>query len=41
MLGRDRERSQVVVQLRRENRLMELHYDAVCEYMGPSDSDED
>lgn len=41
LLGRDKERSQAVVQLRRENQLVELHYDAVCEYMGPSDSDED
>ncbi|XP_054422408.1 G-patch domain and KOW motifs-containing protein [Pteronotus mesoamericanus] len=41
LLGWDREQSQAVVQLRRENRLVELHYDAVCEYMGPSDSDED
>uniref|UniRef100_K9IY36 G-patch domain and KOW motifs-containing protein n=1 Tax=Desmodus rotundus TaxID=9430 RepID=K9IY36_DESRO len=41
LLGWDREQSQAVVQLRRENRLVELHYDAVCEYRGPSDSDED
>lgn len=41
LLRRDKERSQAVVQLRRENQLVELHYDAVCEYMGPSDSDED
>ncbi|KAM8752753.1 G-patch domain and KOW motifs-containing protein isoform 1-T2 [Rhynchonycteris naso] len=41
LLDWDREQSQAVVQLQRENRLMELHYDAVCEYMGPSDSDED
>lgn len=33
--------SQAMVQLRRENRLVELHYDAVCEYIGPTDSDED
>ncbi|XP_025838198.1 G-patch domain and KOW motifs-containing protein [Vulpes vulpes] len=41
LLGRDRERSRALVQLRRENQLVELHYDAVCQYMGPSDSDED
>lgn len=41
LLGWDRERSQALVQLRRENRLVELHYDAVCEYVGPCDSDED
>ncbi|KAM5196990.1 G-patch domain and KOW motifs-containing protein isoform 1-T1 [Hipposideros larvatus] len=41
LLSRDKVRSKAVVQLRRENRLVELHYDAVCEYMGPSDSDED
>lgn len=41
LLGWDRERSQALVQLRRENRLVELHYDAVCEYVGPRDSDED
>ncbi|XP_053526620.1 G-patch domain and KOW motifs-containing protein isoform X2 [Artibeus jamaicensis] len=41
LLGWNREQSQAVVQLQRENRLVELHYDAVCEYRGPSDSDED
>ncbi|KAK1346232.1 hypothetical protein QTO34_000085 [Cnephaeus nilssonii] len=41
LLSWDREKSQAVVQLRRENRLLELHYDAVCEYIGPTDSDED
>ncbi|XP_066106082.1 G-patch domain and KOW motifs-containing protein [Saccopteryx bilineata] len=41
LLDWDREQSQAVVQLRREDRLVELHYDAVCEYTGPSDSDED
>ncbi|KAI5135342.1 G-patch domain and KOW motifs-containing protein [Manis pentadactyla] len=41
LLGQDRERSQALVQLRKENQLVELHYDAVCQYMGPSDSDED
>ncbi|XP_037680634.1 G-patch domain and KOW motifs-containing protein [Choloepus didactylus] len=41
LLGRDREKSRALVQLRRNNQLVELHYDAVCQYMGPSDSDED
>ncbi|XP_004434987.1 PREDICTED: G patch domain and KOW motifs-containing protein [Ceratotherium simum simum] len=41
LLGRDRERSRALVQLRREDRLVELHFDAVCQYMGPSDSEED
>ncbi|XP_032282657.1 G-patch domain and KOW motifs-containing protein [Phoca vitulina] len=41
LLGRDRERSRALVQLRRENQLVELHYDAVCQYVGPRDSDED
>ncbi|EHB09458.1 G patch domain and KOW motifs-containing protein [Heterocephalus glaber] len=41
LLGQDRARSQALVQLRRENQLVELHYDAICQYMGPSDSDED
>ncbi|XP_007956569.1 G-patch domain and KOW motifs-containing protein [Orycteropus afer afer] len=41
LLGRDTERSRALVQLRRENQLLELHYDAVCQYTGPSNSDED
>ncbi|XP_044767644.1 G-patch domain and KOW motifs-containing protein isoform X2 [Neomonachus schauinslandi] len=41
LLGRDTERSRALVQLRRENQLVELHYDAVCQYVGPRDSDED
>lgn len=41
LLGWDREQSQALVQLWKENQLVELHYDAVCQYMGPSDSDED
>lgn len=40
LLGRDRARSRAMVQLQRDSRLLELHYDAVCQYMGPSD-DED
>ncbi|XP_008060933.1 G patch domain and KOW motifs-containing protein [Carlito syrichta] len=41
LLGRDRARSRAWVQLQRENQVVELHYDAVCQYMGPSDTDED
>ncbi|KAM6151517.1 G-patch domain and KOW motifs-containing protein [Rhynchocyon petersi] len=41
LLDRDTEQSRALVQLQRENQLVELHYDAVCQYMGPSDSDED
>ncbi|KFO22650.1 G-patch domain and KOW motifs-containing protein isoform X2 [Fukomys damarensis] len=41
LLGRDRARSRALVQLQRENQLVELHYDAICQYMGPSDLDED
>ncbi|XP_012666721.1 G-patch domain and KOW motifs-containing protein [Otolemur garnettii] len=41
LLGRDRARSQALVQLQRENQVVELHYDAVCQYVGPSDTDED
>ncbi|XP_045678433.1 G-patch domain and KOW motifs-containing protein-like [Phyllostomus hastatus] len=41
LLGGDRERSRAVVHLQRENRLLELHYDAVCEYLGPRDPEED
>ncbi|XP_043427441.1 G-patch domain and KOW motifs-containing protein [Prionailurus bengalensis] len=41
LLDWDREQSRAVVQLQRENQLVELHYDAVCQYLGPSDSDED
>ncbi|KAM6143680.1 G-patch domain and KOW motifs-containing protein [Erethizon dorsatum] len=41
LLGRDRARCRALVHLWRENQLVELHYDAVCQYMGPSDSDED
>ncbi|XP_050998266.1 G-patch domain and KOW motifs-containing protein [Acomys russatus] len=41
LLSRDRMQSQALVQLRRENRVVELHYDAICQYVGPSDSDED
>ncbi|XP_013363600.1 PREDICTED: G patch domain and KOW motifs-containing protein isoform X2 [Chinchilla lanigera] len=41
LLSQDRARSRALVQLQRENQLVELHYDAVCQYMGPSDSDED
>lgn len=41
LLGRDRAQSRALVQLRRENRVMELYYDAICQYVGPSDSEED
>ncbi|XP_012593609.1 G-patch domain and KOW motifs-containing protein isoform X1 [Microcebus murinus] len=41
LLGRDIARSRALVQLRRENQVVELHYDAVCQYVGPSDTDED
>ncbi|XP_006899346.1 PREDICTED: G patch domain and KOW motifs-containing protein-like [Elephantulus edwardii] len=37
----DTERNRALVRLQRENQLVELHYDAVCQYMGPSNSDED
>ncbi|XP_062039687.1 G-patch domain and KOW motifs-containing protein isoform X2 [Lepus europaeus] len=41
LLRRDTVRSRALVQLHRDGQLVELHYDAVCQYMGPSDSDED
>lgn len=41
LLRWDREQSQAMVHLRRENRLVEVRYDAVCEHVGPGDSDED
>ncbi|XP_017205245.1 G-patch domain and KOW motifs-containing protein isoform X2 [Oryctolagus cuniculus] len=41
LLRRDTARSRALVQLHRDDQLVELHYDAVCQYMGPSDSDED
>ncbi|XP_034340629.1 G-patch domain and KOW motifs-containing protein [Arvicanthis niloticus] len=41
LLSRDRAQSHALVQLERENRVVELHYDAICQYMGPGDSDED
>ncbi|XP_053436793.1 G-patch domain and KOW motifs-containing protein isoform X1 [Nycticebus coucang] len=41
LLGRDRARSRALVQLQRENQVVELHYDDVCQYVGPSDADED
>ncbi|XP_055984624.1 G-patch domain and KOW motifs-containing protein [Sorex fumeus] len=41
LLGRDQARSRAMVQLQRENQLVELHYDAVCQYMGPSDAEDD
>lgn len=41
LLSRDSVQSQALVQLGRENQVVELHYDAICQYMGPSNSDED
>ncbi|XP_008840811.1 G-patch domain and KOW motifs-containing protein [Nannospalax galili] len=41
LMSRDRARSWALVQLRRENQVVELYYDAICQYMGPGDSDED
>lgn len=41
LLRRDRAQSHALVQLGRENQVVELHYDAICQYMGPGDSDED
>ncbi|XP_069319029.1 G-patch domain and KOW motifs-containing protein [Eulemur rufifrons] len=41
LMGLDKSRSRALVQLRRENQVVELHYDAVCQYMGPNDTDED
>ncbi|XP_052026873.1 G-patch domain and KOW motifs-containing protein [Apodemus sylvaticus] len=41
LLSWDIAQSRALVQLGRENRVVELHYDAICQYMGPGDSDED
>ncbi|XP_050016754.1 G-patch domain and KOW motifs-containing protein isoform X2 [Alexandromys fortis] len=41
LLSRDSVQSQALVQLGREKQVVEFHYDAVCQYMGPSNSDED
>ncbi|GAB1302605.1 G-patch domain and KOW motifs-containing protein [Apodemus speciosus] len=41
LLSRDIAQSRALVQLGRDNRVVELHYDAICQYMGPGDSDED
>ncbi|XP_007457010.1 PREDICTED: G patch domain and KOW motifs-containing protein-like, partial [Lipotes vexillifer] len=40
LLDRDRGQTRAVVQLQRENQVVELHYDAICQYMGPSDSED-
>ncbi|ERE63761.1 G patch domain and KOW motif-containing protein [Cricetulus griseus] len=40
LLSRDSVKSQGLVQLGRDNQVVELHYDAICQYVGPSDSDE-
>ncbi|XP_036031201.1 G-patch domain and KOW motifs-containing protein [Onychomys torridus] len=41
LLSRDSVQSQALVQLGRETRVLELHYDTICQYVGPSASDED
>lgn len=41
LVSRHRTQSYALVQLRNENRVVKLHYDAICQYMGPGDSDED
>ncbi|XP_005381875.2 PREDICTED: G patch domain and KOW motifs-containing protein-like [Chinchilla lanigera] len=41
LLGRDTARSRALVHLRRDNHLVELHYNAVCQFIGLSDSDDD
>ncbi|KAK7798482.1 hypothetical protein U0070_022435 [Myodes glareolus] len=41
LLSRDSVQNQALVQLGRENQVVELHYDAICQYMGPGNSDED
>lgn len=41
LLGRNQARSRAMVQLQRENQLLELHYDAVCEYVGPGGFEDD
>lgn len=41
LLSQDRVQSQALVQLGRENQVLEFHYDAICQYTGSSYSDED
>lgn len=41
LLSQDSVQSQALVQLGRENQVVELHYDAICQYTGSSYSDED
>ncbi|XP_042525162.1 G-patch domain and KOW motifs-containing protein [Dipodomys spectabilis] len=41
LLDRDRARNRALVQLQNKNEAVELHYDAICQYMGPSNLDED
>ncbi|KAM4819276.1 G-patch domain and KOW motifs-containing protein isoform 2-T2 [Thomomys bottae] len=41
LLSRDRAKNRALVQLQNENEAVELHYDAICQYMGPSNLDED
>ncbi|XP_055293899.1 G-patch domain and KOW motifs-containing protein [Moschus berezovskii] len=41
LLDRDRARSRALVQLHREDRVVELHYDAICQFVGLWDVGED
>ncbi|XP_055420020.1 G-patch domain and KOW motifs-containing protein isoform X1 [Bubalus kerabau] len=41
LLDRDRARSRALVQLQREDRVVELHYDAICQFVGLWDVEED
>ncbi|XP_055967279.1 G-patch domain and KOW motifs-containing protein-like [Sorex fumeus] len=41
LLGRDQAQSRAMVQLQRDIQLLELHYDSVCQYVGPSDIEDD
>ncbi|XP_054995463.1 G-patch domain and KOW motifs-containing protein-like [Sorex araneus] len=41
LLGWDQAQSRAMVQLQRNSQLLELHYDAVCQYVGPSDIEDD
>uniref|UniRef100_A0A2K6T9K5 G-patch domain and KOW motifs-containing protein n=1 Tax=Saimiri boliviensis boliviensis TaxID=39432 RepID=A0A2K6T9K5_SAIBB len=40
LLSQDRAQSRALMQLPRENQVVELHSDAICQYTGPSDTDE-
>ncbi|XP_052519252.1 G-patch domain and KOW motifs-containing protein [Budorcas taxicolor] len=41
LLDRDRARSRALVQLQREDRVVELHYDAICQFVGLWEVEED